>query len=52
MAAGAQSLLSAAIAIWLSRDAWLLYRHWIGPTLGIALGIVVLWKARHQSAPQ
>jgi intracellular septation protein A len=51
MAAGAKSLLGATIAIWLSRDAWLLYRHWIGPTLAIALSIVVLWKARQQRAP-
>jgi hypothetical protein len=51
MAAGAQSLLSAAVAVWLSRDAWLVYRHWIGPVLGVALGIVVLWKARRRPAP-
>jgi intracellular septation protein len=52
MAAAGQSLLSAAIAIWLSRDAWLLYKHWVGPTLGLALGIVVLWKSRRQSMHQ
>jgi len=52
MAAAGTSLLSAAIAIWLSRDAWLLYKHWDGPTVGLALGIVVLWKSRRQSVPQ
>jgi hypothetical protein len=52
MAAAGQSLLSAAIAICLSLNAWLLYRHWVGPTLGFALGVVVLWKSRRQSAPR
>ena len=52
MATAAQSLLSAAIAIWLSRDTWLFYRHWVGPTLGFALGVIVLWKSRRQSVPQ
>jgi intracellular septation protein A len=52
MAAAGQSLLSAATAIWLSRDTWLFYRHWVGPTLGIALGALVLWKSRRQSVPQ
>jgi intracellular septation protein A len=52
MAAAGQSLLSAAIAIWLSRDAWLFYRHWVGPTLGFALGAIVLWKSRRRSVPQ
>lgn len=52
MATAAQSLLSGAIAIWLSRDTWLFYKHWVGPLLGVTLGIVVLWKARRQSVPR
>ena len=52
MAAASQSLLSAAIAIWLSRDTWLFYKHWVGPVLGLTLGLVVLWKARRRSVPQ
>ena len=44
----AQSALSASIAIWLSKDAWLLYKHWIGPLLGIGLGIWVLMKSRRK----
>jgi hypothetical protein len=52
MAATGQSLLSGAIAIWLSRDAWLFYRHWVGPTLGFTLGAIVLWKSRRKSGPR
>jgi hypothetical protein len=48
MAGASQSLLSAAVAIWLSRDIWLLYRHWIGPVLGLTLGIIVLVKSRRK----
>jgi hypothetical protein len=52
MATATQSLLSAAIAIWLSRDTWLFYNYWVGPILGLTLFIVVLWKARQRSVPQ
>ena len=52
MATAGQSLLSAATAIWLSRDTWLFYKHWVGPTFGFALGIIVLWKARRQSVSE
>jgi intracellular septation protein A len=52
MAAATQSLLSGVIAIWLSRDAWLFYKHWIGPLLAFTLGAVVLWKSRRKSVPQ
>lgn len=52
MVTAGQSLLSAAIAIWLSRDTWLFYRHWVGPTLGFVLGLIVLWKSRRESAPR
>jgi intracellular septation protein A len=52
MAAAGQSLLSGAIALGLSRDTWLLYRHWVGPALGFTLGALVLWKSRRKSVPQ
>jgi hypothetical protein len=52
IATATQSLLSAAIAIWLSRDTWLFYKYWVGPMLGVTLSIVVLWKARRQSVPR
>lgn len=46
-----QSLLSGSIALWLSRDTWLFYKHWIWPLLGITLAALVLWKARKPAAP-
>jgi intracellular septation protein A len=52
LATAAQSLLSGAIAIWLSRDTWLFYKYWVGPLLGVTLGIVVLWKARRPRVPR
>ncbi|HRD76323.1 MAG TPA: hypothetical protein PK264_10330 [Hyphomicrobiaceae bacterium] len=39
LVAAGQSTLSAAIALFLSKNAWLFYRHWIGPALGLALGL-------------
>lgn len=52
MVAAGQSLLSAATAIWLSLNAWLFYKHWVGPALAFGLGALVLWKSRRQAAQQ
>jgi intracellular septation protein A len=49
MAVAGQSLLSAAIALWLSRDAWLFYKHWVASALAFGLGMTVLWVARRRT---
>lgn len=51
LVAAVMAVLNGAIALGLSRDTWLLYKYWLSPVLGMALGAWVLLKARTPPPP-
>lgn len=46
------ALLNGVVALGMSRDAWLLYKYWVSPALGIGLGLYALVKSRKPKSAQ